>query len=495
MDSVNKKLASHGSIYLLGNIIRRAVSLVMLPIYTRFLTPADYGIIELLSMVIDFAGIILGLRIGQAIFRFYHEYDNINDRNEVISTSLYLISILNILGILLIVAFVRPISYAVFGNYTSVKYLLLFSVTLLFQSMIEIPMLFLRAQQRPWLFVTFSSVKLILQLSLNIYFIVIKNMHVEGVIYSALISGAIMSATLTIYTLSITGLKWSSKKAKELSSFSIPLVLTSIVAFYITFGDRYFLRIYHGLTEVGIYSLGYKFGFLLSFLVTAPFFNIWDSEKYNIYKKHNAREIYQKTFLLLSSAVIFVAVGISVFVKDVLRIMSDQSFWSAYQVVPIILSAYFIDTLMPFTNLGILIKKKTIEITYGTLIGATVVTLGYILLIPHYGAIGAAWSTALAFSARCIWISWRSKRLYDMKLPWGKLVLLATMGLIAYICSMFSPDKLLVSFGFNLFILILFGLIFLILPILPPDIRHSIKGFVLKPWNLQRLIKGAARPN
>jgi len=322
MDSISKKLASHGSIYLLGNIIRRAVSLVMLPIYTRFLTPADYGIIELLSMVIDFAGIILGLRIGQAIFRFYHEYDNISDRNEVISTSLYLISILDILGILLIVALVKPISYAVFGNYTSASYLLLFSVTLLFQSMIEIPMLFLRAQQRPWLFVTFSTIKLVLQLGLNIYFVVIKNMNVEGVIYSALISGAIMSAILTLYTLSITGMKWSSKKAKELSSFSIPLVLTSIVTFYITFGDRYFLRIYHGLTEVGIYSLGYKFGFLLSFLVTTPFFNIWDSEKYNIYKKPNAREIYQKTFLVLSSAVIFVAIGISVFVKDILKIRS-----------------------------------------------------------------------------------------------------------------------------------------------------------------------------
>jgi len=70
-----KKIISHGKIYLLGNILQRCVSFIMLPIYTRFLTPADYGTIELLSMILDFVGIILGLRIGQSIFRYYADYE------------------------------------------------------------------------------------------------------------------------------------------------------------------------------------------------------------------------------------------------------------------------------------------------------------------------------------------------------------------------------------------------------------------------------------
>ena len=73
MTQTSKKLISHGTVYFIGNILRYAISFVMLPIYTRFLTPADYGILELLSMVIDFSGIIFGLRVGQAIFRFYLE--------------------------------------------------------------------------------------------------------------------------------------------------------------------------------------------------------------------------------------------------------------------------------------------------------------------------------------------------------------------------------------------------------------------------------------
>jgi len=78
------KTLSHTGIYTLGTILRNAVSIVMLPIYTRYLTPEDYGVLELLSMVTDFVGIILCNRIGDAIFRYYSEAENIKDKNTVI---------------------------------------------------------------------------------------------------------------------------------------------------------------------------------------------------------------------------------------------------------------------------------------------------------------------------------------------------------------------------------------------------------------------------
>ena len=375
-DSSSKKIISHGGIYLLGTILQRSVSLIMLPIYTRCLTPADYGIIELLSMILDFVGIILGLRVGQAIFRFYSEYNDQKNKNEVISTAMYLVGGLNFVGVFFIFVLATPLSTAVLGDAGQTRNLILFSLTLLGQGFIAIPMTYIRAQQRPWQFVFFSTLKLALQLSLNIYFVILLKMHVEGVIYSAIISSAVMSLALGGYTIWQTGIRFSLKKAKQLVSFSLPLVLTSMVLFYITFGDRYFLRTFGGLAEVGIYSLGYKFGFMFIFLVVQPFNNIWDSEKYNIYKKKAARTEYQKFFLLFSALTIFIGTGISVYVKDLLKIMSDKSFWAAYHVVPIILTAYLTNALSSFANLGILLNNKTIEITYGTILGAIVITGG-----------------------------------------------------------------------------------------------------------------------
>jgi len=471
---------------LLGSILQRCVSFVMLPIYTRCLTPTDYGIIELLSMVLDFVGIILGLRVGQAIFRFYEKYDNIQDKNEVITTSMYLVALLNLSGILLIVLSAKPLTYFVFGDYDNVFFLILFSFTLLGQGFMEIPMTFLRAQQKPWLYIAFSMLKLALQLGLNIYFVVIRDLHVAGVIYSALLSAATMVIILGGYTFVHTGWRASVVKAKQLVSFSIPLVLTGIVSFYITFGDRYFLRSIIGIAEVGVYSLGYKFGFILAFLVGAPFGNIWDSEKYKIHRKENAREEYRRIFRGYNLVLFIVVVGISVFVKDLLKIMSASAFWPAANIVPIVLVAYVTNMWTGFTNLGVMLEQKTIEITYGTLMAAALVTAAYLFLIPHFGAMGAAWASLLAFGTRFVWVYWRSKRLYDMGLSWKPVGVLVLLGIIAISLSYLTPDDLLVSLCLNTIIFVTSCLSLLAIPgIIPVEYRWHV---MLKIKNLRYIL-------
>ncbi len=486
-----KKIVSHGKIYLVGNVLQRCVSFVMLPIYTRFLTPADYGTIELLSMILDFVGIILGLRIGQAIFRYYAEYEKKEDKNEIVSTALWLVATLNAVGILLIVISAKPLSTMVFGDAGQVNNLLLFSLTLLMQGFIEIPMAYVRALQRPWLFVIFSTIKLILQLSLNILFVVYMQLHVEGVIYSAIASSLFMGCLLGFYTLKDCGIRFSSKKARRLISFSLPLMATGMIAFYITFGDRYFLRAYGGgLNEVGVYSLGYKFGFLLMFLVVMPFASIWDSEKYNIAKKETAKEEFQEIFIIYSTVVILACMCISLYVKDLLHLMSAPDFWGAAQIVPIVLGGYLANALSQYVNLGILLRHKTIEITYGTFIAAGVITIGYFLLIPRYGAMGAAWATLFAFASRAGWVYWRAKGLYDMELRWNSVGLLIGLWGIICICSAYGPANLVASLLFNSFLLVMVILILLYLPILPGELRKNARRIVRNPRFAVGLIMG-----
>jgi len=477
-----KKIISHSKIYLAGNILQRCVSFVMLPIYTRFLTPADYGTLELLSMVLDFVGIILGLRIGQAIFRYYAEYENKKDRNEIISTALWLVAALNVLGILLIALAANPLATMVFGNTGQVRNLLLFSLTLLMQGFFEIPLSYIRAQQRPGLFVSFSIAKLILQLGLNILFIVYMKLHVEGVIYSAIISSFLMGSTLGFYALKNCGICFSIKKARQLVSFSLPLIATGIIAFYITFGDRYFLQLYGGgLTEVGVYSLGYKFGFLLMFLVVGPFASIWDSEKYNIAKEENAKEAFQNIFIIYSTVVILACMVISLYVKDLLHVMSGPEFWGAAKIVPVVLGGYLANALLQYVSFGILLHNKTIEMTYGTLIAAAVISIGYVFLIPRYGGMGAAWATLFAFVSRTCWVYWRARRLYNMELRWKSVGILIGLWGGVSVCSLYGPSNLVASLLFNSFLLVLVAAILLYLPILPDTLRKKAHTILKNP--------------
>lgn len=485
----SRKIATHGSIYFVGNILRYGVSFVMLPIYTRVLTPADYGTLELLSMVIDFSGIIFGLRIGEAIFRFYLEHDEREKKNQVISTSLILTFILNMVGLSIILSLSGVIDRFLFngGNYQLL--LGLFSLTLIFGSMVEIPMTFIRAQQRPWLFVSMSTIKLALQLFLNIYFVVFRQMGVAGVIVSSVITGGIMAVLLGSYCLYQTGINFSLGLAKNLAVFSYPLVLTSIISFYVTFGDRYFLKLYGSLSEVGLYSLGYKFGFLLSFIATGPFFSIWDSERYQILKRSDALEIFKEVFIFFSTFSIFAVVLISVFSKNVIMVMASKEFWPAAQVVPIILMGYFFQGLTGFCNLGIMIEKKTLIITKSITLAAMVITVLYFLLIPRFGSMGAAWATLIAFVVRFFYIHWHASKFYNMNLPWSKLLLLFMPCTAMVVVSYLGPDDLVHSLIINVAVVFLLAFIIITFPVLSLNHRLILRRMLIKPWTFPKMIR------
>ena len=480
MSSMKKTLAGHTSIYMFGEILRKSVSLIMLPIYTRFLTPKDYGVIELLTMLIDISAIIFGARAARAVFRFYCTASTLEDKNSIVASALFLSFLFNLTGAVTIAVLSRPLSHVIFADDSYQLYIVLFAIVMALTPLSEIPLTHVRAQQRPWLFFTFSLIKLIVQLSLNIYFVVIKEMHVEGVIYSTLIAGAFMSITLSTYSLWITGLRIKRTVCKMLFSFSLPIKLAAAGSFYLTFGDRYILNVYSDLTQVGIYSLGYKFGFVFTIIAWDAFENMWDSEKYAILEKPDAKIIYQKVFLYMSSILISVGLLISLFTKDLLIIMSDPAFHSAYKVVPIIILAYIIQSWGRYCELGILLERQTIHIAYAHLFAVIVITVAYFTLIPAFGIYGAAWATVIGFTARSCWINWKAKQYYDMELPWGKIGVISMLATATFIVSLFIPEHQIFSIFFRVALLLIFSVIFFSLPILDKGEKLELYKMIMR---------------
>ncbi|MDI6722916.1 MAG: oligosaccharide flippase family protein, partial [Candidatus Aenigmarchaeota archaeon] len=83
-----KIIAKHSFVYMLGAILSRAIGFLMIPIYTQFLIPADYGVIQLLALTTDVIGTVISVGISSAMYRFYFDYDTEKERNEVVSTAI-----------------------------------------------------------------------------------------------------------------------------------------------------------------------------------------------------------------------------------------------------------------------------------------------------------------------------------------------------------------------------------------------------------------------
>lgn len=487
MNTTKTKLLSHTSIYMFGDIVRYSTSLVMLPIYTSYLTPADYGTVELLSMLIDITAIIFGTRVSQSVFRYYCTETSEVDKKIIIASSFMLGIVFNSIATITVYFLSGPLATAIFSDIGFKHYIELYSITLFTMPFMAIPLVHIRAQQKPWLFFAFSLIKLLLQVALNIYLVVYKEMHVEGVIYSAVISGVVMAILLTGYSLPRTGTRITIATCKKLFSFSLPLKFATIGSFYLAFGDRYILNMFSDLSQVGIYALGYKFGFIFTMITWTPFEKMWDAEKYAIHSKQDAKHIYQKIFLYVSSVLILVGLCISLFSKDLLKIMSDPAFWNAYKIVPIIIVAYIFQAWTKYCDLGILLKNKTMQIAHAEMFAVLVITVAYFTLIPAYGMYGAAWATVIGFFARFYWTLHKGNQHYDMELPWLKVSLTAILAIIIFALSLLVPDDLNLSISLRVFLILSFITIYFALPILSSEEKYEVKQLIrVTKWHPKR---------
>lgn len=478
-----RSIVGDTKIYMFAEILRNSVSLVMLPIYTRYLTPSDYGSVELLSMLVDFAMIIFGARATEAVFRFYCTTGSSSEKKQVIASSLFLSFFMGVVGAAFVIALSEPLAMLVFDDIAYQRYIILFALTMVLMPLIEISFAYIRAMQNARLFFNFSILKLLIQVSLNIYFVVYLELHVEGVVYSTLFSFVIVGAILTSFTIFSVGMTVTKKACVQLFSFSLPMKLATLGAFFLTFGDRYILSIYTDLSHVGIYSLGYKFAFIFTILSWDAFEKMWDAQKYVIHKKVDARETYQKVFLYMNIVLFTIGLGFSLFVKDLLKIMSAPEFWSAYEVVPIIIMAYIIQSWGRYCDLGIMLQKKTMQIAYAQWFAVVVIAIAYFTLIPALGINGAAWATLIGFTSQFYWLNKKGKAYYDMRLPWPRVILVAVLAIACFGLTWFVPDELLLSIVFRVVIFAVFCLLLYVLPVLHDEHKEEIRSNVKKYWS------------
>jgi O-antigen/teichoic acid export membrane protein len=477
------KTAKYAGIYALGVFLNRAVSFIMLPIYTRFLTPRDYGTIELLTMTVDVFGMIASLGLSAAVFRFYYQYEKQHEKNQVISTISLLITLFYFLASTLGFGISDILAGKVLdGSGESIFYFKLIFITFFLQGITEISYIFIMTQQRPIFYVFVSTGKLFLQLSLNIYFVVILNMHVLGVLYSGLISSIIIGLVLTSYTYKTVGFSFSKSLAKSMIFFGAPFIISNIGDFILTFSDRYFLKAYADLTVVGIYSLGYKLGFVLWIFPVSPILNIWAPQRFEVAKKPDVQETNKKVFFFYNLVIISVALGISLFSHDLFRTMSSPSFWGAYQIVPLIMVAYIVQAWTAFGNFGVIYSGKTRYIAIGTAVASVSIILLSFILIPAFHAFGAAIATILSFIIRFFIIFYFSQREFPLFLPWGKCLIMFFTAVIVYLISLsFKQDNVIESIMVNSAFWGVYIGFLLILPLFNKREKQIIFSLILHP--------------
>lgn len=413
-----RRIGSQGLWYIGGTLIQRSVSLLMLPVYTRFLTPADYGVIQLLELTFDVLSIIAGSRLAAGVFTFYHKAETESERRLVLSSAFLLTAGLAVAVGLAALAAAPILDRLVFGADRHAELFRYYAVAFALSLTQTVPWAWLRLAERPRAMVGYGLFRTALQVTCNVVFLT-GGLGVKGMVLGNVIATAVLTIPLCAIVIRRAGLGVNRVWIERHLRFSLPLVATQVATFVLTYGDRYFLRVHGGEAVVGLYSLSYQFGFLMSQVAYWPFANVWEPVRFAIAKQDNRDAIFARAFLFVNVGLVTFAVGISLFVGDVLRVMTTPGFHAAADIVPLILLAYLFQSWYSMQDIGLHISEQTRYITLANWLSGAVVLAGYALLIPPLGALGAALATLISFAMRWALIYRYSQRLWPVRYEWA----------------------------------------------------------------------------
>jgi O-antigen/teichoic acid export membrane protein len=413
----------------------KLVGFFMIPFYTHYLSPTDYGTLELLDLSLSLIGLVLTMWLNASVVRHYNDFDDPKDRNQAISTTFIFSVVIGVVVTALGLRFSRFLSALILNTPDLHFYVALEAASFLVSAVNIVCLSYLRARQRSSLVVSAGLVSLFLSLLLNIYFIAVCHAGVVGVLYSSLISSTLVTVVLSAYVIHQVKLSFSYAKLRGIITFGAPLIITSAAAFTVNFSDRFFLRHFSTIANVGIYALGYKFGFMISLLVVQPFDMIWQARIYEIARQARSGEIFSRLFEYYCFVLVTVALGLSIVIKELLSVISTSSFHSAYKVVPIIALAYVFQGTNRFFLAGSYIAKKTMPLGLVGVASAAVNIGLNLLLIPHFGMLGAAGATAVSFFFMSGLALFVSQKAYPIPYAFSRVARLLGLAALVYLAT------------------------------------------------------------
>ncbi len=433
----------HSLIYLIGHVISRAVGFFMIPIYTRFISPTNYGGMELIDILAGAVAIIISMGVAEGMSRFYYgEKDQIK-RDRVVSTVIIGFGIMGFFIVLTFVNLSGLIAKIILEDPQYRYYLQIVFAGTWFALMCEIGYSYLRMLYMAKYFVATTLANLIIALSLNIYFVVFLRLDILGIFYSTLITEGLIGLFLSIMILKRVKLSLSLSVLWRLIKFGLPLVPSRLGLTFGFVSNRFFLRWLISadpavaLAQVGLFSLGHKFAVIINRFVTVPFNSFWGPRRLEIVlnDEKNSKETVSRICTYFTLLAIWIALILTTGIESLIEIMADPKYQGAHQVVPYIALAYVALGLETHFITGILYKKKTIWSTYITFLSVVVILVWNWVFVPRYGLIGAATSNLAGFVLRLILIYIISQRLYYIPYELGRIAIILITSTTLYVVS------------------------------------------------------------
>jgi O-antigen/teichoic acid export membrane protein len=423
-----KRLGKHSAIYGLGGLVSRILAVLLLPLYTRYLSPSDYGKVETLIALTTVIGIVLRMGIHSAFFRFYFDSPEPEHRRRVLRTSFWFTMAMATAGLIVGVALSPQISDLLFGTTNDAELVAAAFVGLWAGMNYEQLTSLFRVEERSTAFVAASLSNVLLTIGATLILVVALDKGPIGVIVGNFTGTLLVYAALVGYRREQLGLQFDRGLLREMNRFGTPLVPTALFLWVTNFSDRLFLVRLADVTEVGLYSVGVRIASAMVLLLTA-FRLAWPAFAYSIEDEGEARRTYAYVLTYLVLVATWVATALALLSPWIVDWIAAPAFDESSRVVgPLAFAAVAFGAYI-VVAIGIGRARRTQFNWVVTGVAAAVNIALNLLLIPPYGMMGAAVATVAAYMTMFVGIAWWSQRIYPVPYQWRRVTTAAGAGI------------------------------------------------------------------
>ena len=436
-----KQTTKHTIIYSLGNLSNKLAGIILLPLYTAYLTTADYGIFSIFEVTLQFLIAVLGLNLHTAMLRFCSMKSDEDQIRSIVFTTF--ISSLLIVAIFLIPLVINSenLSKIFFQNKEFSVFFNIIFISMALGIFNRIILNVIRFRSKAIFFALITTLKFIIILLGNIYYIVYIGYGVKGLLLSRLISEIFLFLVALPFFIKNMRLKLNTPVFREMISYGLPLIFSTVSGMILNFSNRYIMKPLLGNAAVGLYSMGYKVAGLINVILIQSFQTGFLPIAYKMVDDPGAKRFYSKILTYFVFLLSIAALALSMYGREIFEIMARKEEWiNVYKIIPLLTFLFVLQGIRYNFSLTTHYVKKTKYNAY-IVMSAAILNIGLnFLLIQQYNIYGAAIASIISVLYMCIFFYFISQKLYYIPFELLKITKTIIIAMLLYFISLLFSD-------------------------------------------------------
>jgi O-antigen/teichoic acid export membrane protein len=371
--------------YIASIALDKGISIITIPLVAAYVTPAEYGRLDVAVSLIEFVGLLLTFGLADTLVRFAGAATDPAARRDCVAKLLGAGLLLAVIAAI-IAQIMAPWLSSALGLQVGMSALRMGLAGAAIGALVEMPLLWLRLQQRSDLFLGFIAVRSTVQL-VSTFVVLRLGWGADGILLANGIAVVGFALALAVWQIASTGVAFSTESFRQIGRYGLPLVGASLSMFALGSCSRWFMSGRVPDAEIACFSLAFKLALIVPLLLQ-PFALWWNPQRIAVLSEPDGLQRSAKAWGLGFAVLVTAALAVTLGGPVLIHLALPASYAGAAQYVPLVVLICFLNELNTLCNVGAYARSTGLAVLGVNASGALAALLGYIVLTPSFGVTG-----------------------------------------------------------------------------------------------------------